>query len=86
MQKTIGKDEQMVKSKTLKFCCLILIMFFAFWRINVFIEQNSCLDHGNVWDYQVILMNAKNCYLNNIEIKNTDNFGSRLTIGSYCYI
>ncbi len=42
----------MVKSKTLKFCCLILIICFAFGRINVFLEQDRCLDNGNVWDYQ----------------------------------
>jgi len=42
----------MFRSKTFKLCCLIIISCFAIWKIYIFLEQNSCLDNGNVWDYQ----------------------------------
>lgn len=42
----------MSRSKILKFCFWIIVAVFAVWRIFIFLEQNSCLDDGNVWDYQ----------------------------------
>ena len=42
----------MFRSKTFKLCCLIIISCFAIWKIYIFLEQNSCLDNRNVWDYQ----------------------------------
>lgn len=42
----------MFHSKTFKLCCLIVIICFAIWKIYIFLEQDTCLDNGNVWDYQ----------------------------------
>ncbi|MBQ8466038.1 MAG: hypothetical protein IJ545_08535 [Alphaproteobacteria bacterium] len=42
----------MFHSKTFKLCCLIVIICFAIWKIYIFLEQDRCLDNGNVWDYQ----------------------------------
>ena len=41
----------MFHSKTLKICILFLILSFAAWKIHIFLKQDSCLDSGNVWDY-----------------------------------
>lgn len=42
----------MFHSKILKFCCLLIILCIAIWKIHIFLAQDSCLDSGNVWDYQ----------------------------------
>lgn len=42
----------MFYSKTFTLCSLTVIVCLAIWKIYVFLEQNSCLDSGNIWDYQ----------------------------------
>lgn len=38
-------------SKVIKICILLAVLLFGSWKYFVFLEQNSCLDEGNVWDY-----------------------------------
>lgn len=41
----------MFSSKTFKVCLLIFILVFTLKKIHIFLEQDSCLDLGQVWDY-----------------------------------
>lgn len=38
-------------SKIIKICFLVAVFCFMVWKIYIFLLQNSCLDFGNVWDY-----------------------------------
>lgn len=38
-------------SRIIKIGVLLMILCFGGWKGFVFLEQNSCLDNGNVWDY-----------------------------------
>lgn len=41
--------------KFIKICCilaLIVILVFVFFRINRFLEIDSCLDSGGRWNYE----------------------------------
>ena len=38
-------------SKVIKICIILAVLLFGGWKYFVFLEQNGCLDEGNVWDY-----------------------------------
>lgn len=38
-------------SKVIKICIILAVLFLGGWKCFVFLAQNSCLDNGNVWDY-----------------------------------
>lgn len=38
-------------SKVIKICIILAVLLFGSWKYFVFLEQNGCLDEGNVWDY-----------------------------------
>ena len=38
-------------SKVIKICIILAVLLFGSWKCFVFLEQNGCLDEGNVWDY-----------------------------------
>ena len=38
-------------SRIIKIGILLIILCFCGWKCFVFLEQDSCLDSGNVWDY-----------------------------------
>lgn len=38
--------------RIIKIGVLLIILFFGCWEGFVFLEQDSCLDNGNVWDYK----------------------------------
>ena len=41
----------MLYPKVAKIFFLVIIISFALWKLYIFLLQNSCLDLGNVWDY-----------------------------------
>lgn len=38
-------------SKVTKICIILAVLFFAGHKCFIHLAQNSCLDDGNVWDY-----------------------------------
>lgn len=38
-------------SKVIKICIILAVLLFGGWKYFVLLEQNGCLDEGNVWDY-----------------------------------
>ena len=41
----------MFYSKIFKLCGWLIVLSLVVWKIYIFLAQDSCLDSGNVWDY-----------------------------------